>query len=65
MSDKTAGINPAGPEEQGQERRSCFQRVKDVFSLVPQNATPPNWGFLWLVFISLVGNFVPLQLMLH
>lgn len=39
-----------------EERRSCLQCVKDALSLVPKDATPPDWGILWLVFISLFSS---------
>lgn len=41
--------------EKAQEPQNCCRKCLDVFSFVPKNATPPNWGILWLVFLSLVS----------
>ena len=54
MSGQTEESSALELEKPTGERKSCFQHVKDAFSLVPKDATPPNWGILWLVFISLV-----------
>lgn len=36
--------------------KSCCQKVKDALSLVPKDANPPNWPYLWLIFISLFSS---------
>lgn len=59
MSGPTVESGPVELEKQRGERRSCLQCLKGFFSLVPKDATPPNWGFLWLVFVSLVGVLLP------
>ncbi|XP_076434830.1 uncharacterized protein LOC143274788 [Babylonia areolata] len=34
----------------------CCQRFKGAVSLLPPGATPPQWGILWLIFISLFSS---------
>ncbi|KAL8594423.1 hypothetical protein ACOMHN_018131 [Nucella lapillus] len=51
MADDIKSVNDM--EGKGRGGRTCCQRFKDAFSLVPPGVTPPNWHILWLAFISL------------
>ncbi|KAL8594413.1 hypothetical protein ACOMHN_018121 [Nucella lapillus] len=54
MADDIKSVNDM--EGKGRGGRTCCQRFKDAFSLVPPDVTPPNWHILWLVFISLFAS---------
>ncbi|KAK7474558.1 hypothetical protein BaRGS_00034203 [Batillaria attramentaria] len=66
--DRATSVSAAdqSAEEEHAEKKqpqTCCQRLKDAFSLVPKEATPPDWEILWLVFISLFSSSFTLTFM--